>query len=201
MSNEKPDFEKAQNLATELLLKQSNNSLMIDVRKFKFDIPIVIDTMQHYCYVTHSSFNNYVCDEYSGSYVLKLKNGLHLILYDDSNNCLERKHWGIAHEVGHIYLGHENDSRKEEIEAHFFAAQLLTPEILIRYALKCKGKLTTLDIYNNFNVSYQSAHKRVHTLNNKMVFYNDNDKLLLKKYKSIVEAKFLNVSNNFQRVI
>lgn len=191
MSTEKPDFEKAQNLATELLLKQSCNSLMIDVCHLKFDKKIIIDTMQSYCNVTNSCLSDYTCDGYSGSYVLKLNNGTHIILYDDDNDYFERKHWGIAHEIGHIYLGHKTDGKKEEIEAHFFAAQLLMPEVVIRYALKCKGKFTSNDIYDNFNVSYESASKRVHTLNNKPIKYNNNDRLLLYKYKSIIEEKFL----------
>ena len=43
-----PDFHTAQITATKLLLKQNINSLHIDVRNFKFDKNIVIDSVQNY---------------------------------------------------------------------------------------------------------------------------------------------------------
>ena len=48
-----PDFKKAQQLATQLLLRQNIDSLKIDVRSFKFDKRVCIDSIQHYSQVTH----------------------------------------------------------------------------------------------------------------------------------------------------
>ena len=48
----KPDFEKAQNAATDLLLQQNISGLYVDVRKFSFDRPIKIDSLQNYARIT-----------------------------------------------------------------------------------------------------------------------------------------------------
>lgn len=48
----KPDFDKAQNAATNLLLQQEIRSLYIDVRNFKLPDHIYIDSIQKYCSMT-----------------------------------------------------------------------------------------------------------------------------------------------------
>ena len=49
----KPDFDRCEKLATQLLLQQQTpSSLYVDVRKLRYDIPIYFDTFQHYCAVT-----------------------------------------------------------------------------------------------------------------------------------------------------
>lgn len=185
-----PNFEKAQLFATKLLLLQNLNSLYIDIRKFKFDRPIIIDSYQHYAEVTHRPFYDFFCDEQNGCGVFKLKSGLNVILYDDYESCEERKHWGIVHEVGHIYLGHNSDEKIEEIEAHFFTAQITMPEIALLYAYKCQGKLTAEDIHCNFNASLESANRRIHTLTHKIKSFNRYDKILLEKLKPCIENAF-----------
>lgn len=189
----KPDFSKAYNEATNLLLEQSFDSLYIDVRKFKFSgKKIIIDSVQHYANIVHRPVADFTCKEISGCCVLK-KYGYNIILYDNSGCCEERKHWGIIHEVGHIYLNHTSDGDIEEIEANFFAAQVVTPESVLRYIVNYKGRLNSTEIYDNFNVSYESALKRVNTLNKNRSFYgnNANDKALIDKFKPIIKKQFL----------
>ena len=191
-----PNFEKAQLTATKLLLQQDLDSLYIDIRKFKFDRPIIIDSYQHYAEVTHRSFYDFYCDEQNGCGVFKLRSGLNVILYDDDETCETRKHWGIVHEVGHIYLNHDSDERTEEIEAHFFTAQITMPEVALLYAYKCQGNLSAEDIHNNFNASLESACRRVQTLNRKRISFNIYDKLLLKKLKPHIESAFMPVDQS-----
>lgn len=191
----KPDFSKAQNEATNLLLKQSFDSLSIDIRKFEFgDKKIIIDSIQHYANTVNYSVSDFTCKEISGCCVLKeRKYGYNIILYDNDSFYEERKHWGIIHEVGHIYLNHQDDSPKSEIEANFFAAQIVMPEQILRYIRNFKGSLNIDEIYEHFNVSYESAQKRFYTLNRNKAFYTvtPKDRLLINKFKPIIQNEFL----------
>lgn len=45
----KPDFDRAQNEATKLLLAQEIDSLYIDARNFVLPENIIIDSMQNFC--------------------------------------------------------------------------------------------------------------------------------------------------------
>lgn len=190
----KPDFFKAQNEATKLLLKQNFNSLNIDIRNFEFDRNIKIDSIQHYAQIVNKKVSDFYCPELSGCLVLKIsKFGLNLILYDDSEKNEKRKHWGIVHEVGHIYLNHTSDGNIEEIEANFFAAQIVTPEIvLIDFAKMQGGRLSSNDIHENFNCSIESSCKRINTLKSNIWSYNAYDKRLSLKFKPILKHYFNN---------
>lgn len=192
LKENKPDFEKAQNTATRLLLQQNIIDLRIDVNKLLLDKNIIIDSIQHYCLLTGTKKVEYIYNGFSGAYVLKLKNGLFIILYDEDDS-IHRQRWGIAHELGHIYLEHDSDEGLQEIEANFFAAQLLMPEIIIRYANKLHGRFSADDISTYFDVSPEAAQKRITTLNNKMIRFSAEEKLLLKRTISIIEEEFLHL--------
>lgn len=193
MFDTKPDFDYAAKTATKLLITQNFDSLMIDACKFNFKIPIIIDSFQNYCNITKAPLSDFIYTGCDDSYAIKHTNGQNIILYNE-NLTAERKQWSIVHELGHIFLNHTKDDSKEEVEAHFFAAQLLMPEIVIRYAGKINGSLSADDIYRYFNVSYESACKRVATLNktNSFTTFSNDDRELLRKFKSIVDAKFQN---------
>jgi Zn-dependent peptidase ImmA (M78 family) len=186
----KPNFDLAQNTATKLLLDQNINELFVDVRDFHLRDDIVIDTMQHYCSVTGISVSNLQLHAVQGALTIK-KYGKSIVLYDDSIANSRRKHWGIVHELGHIYLGHEEDSRTFEIEAHFFAAQVVAPEIVIvELTLRNQG-LSALELYNNFNISFEAAQKRLRTLRNRGCWSSgDIDHALLNKYKPFLARCF-----------
>lgn len=190
LDNSRPNFEAAQNAATNLLLQQNLNSLHIDVRKFRFDRDIVIDSIQNYAVVTGRPLSDFTCDQFSGCCVVKHPRA-QLILFDDSVSDDRRKHWGIVHEVGHVYLNHDKDEKKEEIEAHFFAAQLIAPEIVLWDIVKRTGSLCGVDVYLSFNISFQAAEKRIQTMRSRGM-YNTNsiDKALLEKFRPLLDKRF-----------
>lgn len=190
LDNSRPDFNRAQNVATKLLLKQNPESLLIDVRQFDFDRRIQIDSVQNYSSVVMRPLSDFVCDEFSGCCLIR-HSRCNLILYDESEQDERRKHWGITHEVGHIYLEHDKDTKKEEIEAHFFAAQLIAPEIVLREMAKRRGGLYRADIQRFFNLSYAATQKRWNTLQARKDWYSytDADKTLLKKFKPILDKE------------
>ncbi len=94
----------------------------------------------------------------------------YIIFYNDSNLIVKgRKRFSLAHEFGHISMKHDLDDKNAyelfEVEANFFAAQLLMPEQIIN-ELRERGKQITKDCLKNwFGVSEEAAKKRLETLN------------------------------------
>lgn len=193
----KPDFERAQNTASELLLKQKIDGLYIDVRNFSFDRRIIIGSLQNYAQITKRPIEDFICEQFNGCCLVKHPR-CSLVLYDDNepNEC--RKHWGIAHEIGHIYLDHKQDLEIEEKEAHFFAAQLIMPECVIHeIASLMGGSITAYDIYSHFNVSYKSAQKRIDTIIRRgCMSWAERDQLLLEKFRPFIYQLFNKKSYN-----
>lgn len=189
---EKPDFERAQNKATELLLQQDINSLFVDVRTFRFDKRILVDSVQNYASLINRPLTDFTCDRFSGCCVISYPR-CNVILFDDDepNEC--RKHWGIAHEVAHLYLGHDKDGEKEEIEANYFVAQVTTPEIVLWNICKRQGRLRYCDLTDHFNVSCEAAMKRISTMNRRRR-YNSSaiDRQLLNKFTPVIERELSN---------
>ena len=186
----KPDFEKAQNAATELLLGQNIDSLYIDARNFKLPSNIIIDSIQNFSQLTHYPLSLLNTDKIDGALVLSQGNKK-IILYDDDISNEQRKHWGIIHELGHIHLGHTDDCKNSEIEVHFFAAQLVSPEIVLWDICRRKGQLTDTDIFTHFNLSYEASTKRIQTLSHRLRYNSAaSDKELLNKFVPILDRVF-----------
>lgn len=186
----KPDFDKAQNAATKLLLKQDINSLFIDVRSFSLPEAVFIESMQNFCNVTGFPISELNSGHIDGACLLK-QGKARIVLYDDNIINESRKHWGIAHELGHVFLNHTNDNRESEIEAHFFAAQLIAPEIVLWELCKRKGSLSDYDLPLYFNLSYEAATKRITTLRRRARYnYADIDKQLLQKFTPVINREF-----------
>lgn len=182
----KPDFEKAQNTATKILLQQNITGFFIDVRTFSTANNIIIDSMQNFCKLTGFSLSNFKKNKMAGACLVK-EDGCNIILYDDSMPNNARKHWGIAHELGHIVLDHTRDSRTEEIEAHFFAAQIVTPEIVLMEFAKRLGRLSATDLPYYFNISYEAACRRIGTLNRRCIYSSSQiDLQLLEKFSPLM---------------
>lgn len=154
-----PDFSIAQNKASELLAYQDSiDSLRINVARLKFHYKIHFDSLQNYCYFTNKSFQQMGFDKTENGCVVQLSENEFLILYN-ANHSHERINWTLAHEIGHIYLGHQADGTKEEIEAHFFAAQLLMPEIVLYQLAQELGSIDYIFIYDHCFVSMTAAWK------------------------------------------
>ncbi len=132
--------------------------------------------------------------------------GRYIIFYNQDMPS-PRLAFSVAHEIGHIVLGHDieriteyrkkNDSRfnqlyeRSEIEANYFAACLLMPEAVIN-RLKSLGCCITKEfLQGSFGVSEAAAEIRVKTLRRnsyRYVSYWNKDKSL----DSAVLLKFSN---------
>lgn len=191
----KADFDRAQNAATELLLNQTINSLYLDVRNFVLPEGVIIDTVQNFSELTQCPIAELGIGPIDGACLLQ-HGQRKIILFDDTIPNEQRKHWGIAHELGHACLGHSHDDRKDEVEAHFFAAQLLSPEIVLVDIRRRQGYISEYDLFNNFNLSLEAAKKRIHTLQ-KRPCYNSGeiDWRLLEKFTPVLNRGFAFCSN------
>lgn len=159
----RPDFERAAKLATALLCIQENLSYpILEVEEMDFGSrTIFFDTLQHYAQLAGI---HKMPRTGEGCTIHDRDNDIHIILYDEKKGNYTRHNWTMAHEVGHIFLGHEFDSEKSEVEAHFFASQLFMPELTIRKMQEVYGPTSPELISLLFGVSMTAARKRLDTL-------------------------------------
>ncbi len=185
----KPNFDAAERKARELRLRQKQTSFALDIKGMTFDKPIVIDTYQNYAYLT-----GITSDMLSPTKQLKdgytiISEDLYIVLYNDEIMNQEHLNWTLAHEIGHIYLEHTKDGSKEEVEAHWFAAELLAPEVLIRHIMyKEEITLSPHMIREMFEISKEASEKRYNTIKNKNICLSYLKKELIDKYENTLRA-------------
>lgn len=152
-------------------LLQPGSALALDVLKMEFNKNIIIDTYQHYSKITGVPLNKMFAEGYlEDGYTIPYKEKF-IVLYNKDYSNKEHTNWTLAHEIGHIYLGHLHDGAKEEVEAHWFAAELLAPEPLIRHMLYNVGvELSPHKIREIFELSKEASEKRYKTIKNKNVW-------------------------------
>ena len=168
-----PNFKRCTDLATDLLYSQNTSETMIDVQKLKYNKKIVFDSIQEYARTTNTSIESYQVNGIlkNGCCVYHDKFDIYIVLYNDEIKNAATRNWTLAHEIGHIYLGHTHDGEIQEVEAHYFAAQLLMPEFTLNY-MRCKNKfLTVEDVCNLFFVSRTAAQKRILAMNKKNIIH------------------------------
>lgn len=184
----KPDFDRAEFLARELRLSQKSNNLPLDVTEMTFDLPIIIDTFENYSYITKTPISKLTINDSLKDGYTVCKDGIYIVLYCNKTVYDERLNWTLAHEIGHIYLDHSHDGSIEEVEAHWFAAELLAPEIIIRAIARQRNeigrKLDVFDIQDLFHISYEASMKRVSSINRKCAFSSYLEKETIMKYQN-----------------
>lgn len=95
----------------------------------------------------------YKCEVNGGASYWNATKQKYVIYYNDDKNLTFQK-FTIMHEIGHIILGHKEDSELAERMANYFAAYSLAPSPLIaKYS--CEDKT---DLMNIFEVSDQCAN-------------------------------------------
>lgn len=201
MNELKPNFKKAYITANEILI----NSYAIDT--------IPCDSIRHAKEETDIKLCSYgkaikkyglaVSDLGSDDALIVEKLGRYIIFYNENTFEL-RKKWSITHEMGHFYLDHNLDFKNiseelrniQEIEANFFAAQLLMPDCIIwelvkRYQIDINKNF----LENKFKVSGIAASKRLETLYSQ---FDYRDSIHANEEKDLIIVKFGNFINSMK---
>lgn len=178
-------------LAYETLLNQRFSSLPIEPTEYTSD-DITIATFQDYSRITGVSMWDLTSDlDLTDGYVCTgLRPGLKLILYNDAK-MEARKNHSLCHEIGHIKAGHNKHGGLEEIEAHFFASQMLVPNALAA-EIKRRGYRINIDILiSKFGISKEAAEKKMQYLKKfPEIHKNDLDDVILAQFAEFLNSTF-----------
>jgi Zn-dependent peptidase ImmA (M78 family) len=124
-----------------------------------------------------------------------------LILYDSNAEKWypQRLRFSLAHELGHIYLGHDSDGYTEEIEANNFASHLLAPDAVLERVLRRFDSAEIEATRNTFGLSWEAAEIKVNNVANKVRFfglgYTDRDIELVRRYSALPKQQPYELQN------
>lgn len=123
-----------------------------------------------------------------------------LIVYDERIGYDKRIRWTIAHEIGHIVLGHlidfdktalnrggltENEYKVLEAEAHYFACELLSPKTIIRRFRQLIGDANGIAAL--CDISYDAAVIRIKELARLDFDYYEPENAILRNFFGYLE--------------
>jgi Zn-dependent peptidase ImmA (M78 family) len=176
--------------ARELLIKQDISSFDINLTDMRFNKKIIFDTVQNYS-KTAGAPVHYFEGIKDGCTIIV--NGVNLILTRKSSPT--RTKWTLAHEIGHVHLGHTKDNATEERQANCFACELLMPELVILELNKYKAGLSSNEIARLFGVSIEAAAIRLKQINNRERFSPYLKRELMEKYEALIQS-YVKSNNN-----
>lgn len=142
-------YERIKRKVVDFIKKNNIDTYPLDCYKIceKLNIPLV----------KYSSLNkderDFVESKSGDAYIVKTNDNKPVgIVYNDDAKEL-RIPTNLAHELGHIGMGHKEHSMLADVEADFFGVYFLAPNPLMeRYDIQ-----SFEDVYNKFNVSMQVA--------------------------------------------
>lgn len=166
-SNEiKPRFKKIIDEVNMILLNSDN------IKSFPFSITKVIKEQTGIVcrsFDKGAAYGVEIAAFGSDDAIIEKFNGRYIIFYNDSSTIsTERKKFSLGHEFGHKIMNHNLINKENydtyEVEANFFAAQLLMPEQVINELRKRGMQITKENLQKWFGVSKLAAKKRMETL-------------------------------------
>lgn len=199
MDKFEPDFKKAYCIANDVLIcSHTIETIPFDIEKYIKDETDIALRKYH---LTNKKYGVTIPNLGSDDALIIEKRGRYIVFYDEYASMPRRK-WSIVHELGHYYLGHNLDFEsispelyaKQEIEAHYFAAQLLMPDqVIFALAKRCSLKISSTFLQNHFAISKEAACKRLETLNKRFDYRfaqleNDYDDLIVLKFDSFIKS-------------
>ena len=190
----KPNFKRVMEKANDILV----SSIVIDT--FPFSIEKVIKEKTNIACRSYLKAGMYGIDITafgSQDAIYQDLEGKGVIFYNEEISSKERQRFSLNHEFGHIQLKHDLDDKNNyaiyEIEANFFAAQMLMPEQIINELIKRGKDITVENLMSWFKVSKMAAQKRLDTLR-KIDFshrsYNERiiDESIVLKYQTFIDS-------------
>lgn len=158
-----PDFKRCEKLAIDLLLSSNVWAFPFDVRELNYQENILFESMQDYCKIVGIDIEELIGKYNKDGFIVR-RDDVSLILYNKDVYPAERINWTLGHEVGHVIFKHEKDDGAEEVEAHFFVANLFMPDTIL-YELTIHGvNINERYLINTFGVSPEAAEKKMKTM-------------------------------------
>ncbi len=161
-------LRRAELCAIELLNRQNFTSIYDLTRPSveKFDLPVSVrfDSFAAFCEKTGVP-RQALCGAGADGMTVR-RQGQYIVLWNEAIENDRRRAFTLAHEVGHILLGHMGEAPEaEEKEANAFAASLLAPAIAVRYLEQRDGApLTGERLSAYFFLSAKAAENRLRDL-------------------------------------
>jgi len=173
------------------LLELDVHEFPIPARKIKCK-DVMISSYQKYSKITGLSIEEITLGhELEDAFLLKnLRPGLVLILYDNAKYGARMKHT-LWHEIGHIKRNHQSHGEREEIEAHFFAAQANAPNILIKAIVQRGYIIDVRFLMECFGLSEEAAKKKIDYLSKyRFDHVNEFDDVILAQFSDYINVKY-----------
>ena len=192
------DWPEITSLAYLTLLELDLHEFPIPVKKIKCK-GVVISSYQNYAAKTGLSIEEITLGhELEDAFLQKeLRPNLILILYDKEKYGARMKHT-LWHEVGHIKCNHQKHGEKEEIEAHYFAAQVNAPNILIKTIAQRGYNIDVPFLMDCFGLSEEAANKKKgYFSKHGFEHSNEYDDVVLLQFSDYINAKYPPKTSHF----
>ena len=153
-------YDQIQKYANNLMLNYCFSQFPVDLEKLITQLPDV----ELRLYSSYSKEDRMLMCKVSEDGFTLLKDETFIIRINDSI-CEDRQRYTIAHEIGHIVLGHHYkphlSDEVKEAEADFFANRLLVP----MWAMHCLTHIEPWQVSYYFGVSMECAYYRIKNYN------------------------------------
>ena len=182
-------YKSSTERAYEVLLLNQQISIPINPSDIKLDnIIIKVFSMQEWTKLHNISLDELtVKGKCENGYTEFYKtNGVQyaFIFYNTEIDSIERQRFTIAHEIGHIALGHKECCDEYETEADTFASQLLLPHCILEKLVRSGKIVTETYLQKTFGLSKQASSISLKNVGNKI------DKQAIAEYEDIILKMF-----------
>ena len=186
MATCKPDFKKSYIAAHEKLVKLPlGTTFPLKTSKIIEDFSDL--ELHSFCWAEKHGFPRIYFKSESAE--LYEQNGCYTVFYDETKPPAHSK-FSILHELFHYESNHDLNAgekntelyNKQEVEANFFAAEMLMPEPVIKELEKRGKKMDAKEIQKVFGTSAKAAEIRFKTLKSYPSFLRSNEEKEFDEY-------------------
>lgn len=173
-----------------LLLEQRLHRLPVNPQKLGYPFTVIFDTLEGYASNSTAILRDLKSHPYLQDGVairLPQKEDHFLVLYNPEKSK-GRTSFTLAHEIGHIILGHLDKQISDDADEKFadmFSAELLMPRCLIKKLVQQYGKAWAISQNRIFGVSAYALAVRVNSLNHSFEM-SEKESALLKIYSAFL---------------
>lgn len=121
-------YKRARDKSWEILIKYRQHSLPVPVWTILDREGILVRSFNYF--KKNEIFSGYEIPPKKVAFCFRIQR--YFFIFYDESQTVDKIRYALAHEFGHIALGHANDGVEENYEANVFASRLLCPAVLLR---------------------------------------------------------------------